>query len=808
MKGFYKICLFIFLAAATIAMPINVLASGTGGSDVRVIHNGYEMQFEQPPIIANDRVMVPFRAIFEALGATVTWNAERQRVTATYHYPLFTEIVLTIGSDTAYVNGVSHSLDASPFIARDTRRTLVPLRFVSEASGADVQWNYDTRTVTISSLATPSLIAPASQITVQENYEHVIWEDAFYWGSGLLDPEDFEDHGDWHPTHRNQIIGDSYFNGQGWRISESSYREMIAERDRILAQIITPGMSEFDQLRAAHRWLVENVSYNNDVWSWERFNRTGDGWNPNWRNLYSRYEFEHQVAWSAFVLRTTVCAGYADALLYLLEPLGIASYYIYGPVLFPGAGEFNHAWNLVQLGGAWFHIDATWNRMYTSGQPGVGRPIVNYEWFLISDNSVRTRGTSSRSWDTSAFPRAPRDFVWDRPEFMWDHNTRQWRHRTADDDRLFSISATLSHTEAGNLVINPRSARPGEWVSIDVHPNQGFTFSHWEIVSGNVNFDLQVGTWARFLMPTGNVSLRAVFNHNQNHDHNQNHENNQNQNQQNNQNQNQNQNQQNQTFSVTVSVNNPQAGTATVGMPGQAQLTIPVGEWAGAHAQANSGFEFSHWEVVSGNVNLSVTNFGTTDSNASFTMPAQNISLRAVFTQLQAPQVFSVAVSANNNNAGAVTANPSANILPNTQVFLQAHPHISEGFYFSHWEILAGNVSMDIHSNSTQFTMPAENVSVRAVFGEMARTFNVTVTTQGGGSANASPDQNLLVNQTVNLFAAQYQGHEFSHWEVVYGNVSLHSTESWSSFNMPTHDVHIRAHFRELMPVDNTVSNE
>jgi N-acetylmuramoyl-L-alanine amidase len=46
---------------------------------------------------------------------------------------------LTIGSDLAYVNGAEIRLDAAPVIQNDA--TLVPLRFVSETSGAEVAWD-------------------------------------------------------------------------------------------------------------------------------------------------------------------------------------------------------------------------------------------------------------------------------------------------------------------------------------------------------------------------------------------------------------------------------------------------------------------------------------------------------------------------------------------------------------------------------------------------------------------------------------------------------------------------------------------
>jgi len=59
------------------------------------------------------------------------------------------QVILNIGSTVAYVNGEMKTLDAPPFIDPKTNRTLVPVRFISEAFGADVQWDGSLKVVTI-----------------------------------------------------------------------------------------------------------------------------------------------------------------------------------------------------------------------------------------------------------------------------------------------------------------------------------------------------------------------------------------------------------------------------------------------------------------------------------------------------------------------------------------------------------------------------------------------------------------------------------------------------------------------------------
>jgi len=82
--------------------------------------------------------MVPFRGLFELLGAEVEWNPYTQQI---FGHTGTNSITLTIGNNMAIVNGVDHFMDAQPFIVPATGRTLVPIRFVGETLGADVFWD-------------------------------------------------------------------------------------------------------------------------------------------------------------------------------------------------------------------------------------------------------------------------------------------------------------------------------------------------------------------------------------------------------------------------------------------------------------------------------------------------------------------------------------------------------------------------------------------------------------------------------------------------------------------------------------------
>ncbi|MFU2158929.1 stalk domain-containing protein, partial [Caldisericum sp. AR60] len=108
--------------------------------------DGKSTTLDQAPVIVNGRTLVPIRFISEAFGSTVEWNGSTREVTIKL---LNNTIVLKIDSPTATVNGYTVYLDAPATIIKQTGRTVVPLRFVSDSLGADVTWNATDKSVTV-----------------------------------------------------------------------------------------------------------------------------------------------------------------------------------------------------------------------------------------------------------------------------------------------------------------------------------------------------------------------------------------------------------------------------------------------------------------------------------------------------------------------------------------------------------------------------------------------------------------------------------------------------------------------------------
>lgn len=103
--------------------------------EISVILEGQVLSCDPGPVMAEDRVLVPFRALFDALGYTVTWDEATGKIGATGAQHT---LGLQVGSAQAWVDGAERTLDVPVQIRED--RAYVPVRFVGEASGYVVNW--------------------------------------------------------------------------------------------------------------------------------------------------------------------------------------------------------------------------------------------------------------------------------------------------------------------------------------------------------------------------------------------------------------------------------------------------------------------------------------------------------------------------------------------------------------------------------------------------------------------------------------------------------------------------------------------
>ena len=116
-------------------------------ADIKVVVDGKILEFDVPPIIVNDRILVPLRGIFEEFGANVDYQSGfLATITAKKGN---TTVSIAIGSSAPTINGQVTTIDQPCILFRG--RTLAPLRFVAEAFGGTVAWDGGSSTAFITS---------------------------------------------------------------------------------------------------------------------------------------------------------------------------------------------------------------------------------------------------------------------------------------------------------------------------------------------------------------------------------------------------------------------------------------------------------------------------------------------------------------------------------------------------------------------------------------------------------------------------------------------------------------------------------
>ena len=167
---------------------------------------------------------------------------------------------------------------------------------------------------------------------------------------------------------------------------EARYRETLAqtavvdrEAAKALQTIIEPGMNEHEKVKAIHDWIVNRIEYDQSL--------------------------SHYTAYEAVTLGEAVCQGYALLGYKMLKEAGITVLIAEGTV---NTGE--HAWNMVQLDGIWYHLDLTWDDPVGITAAGKdpsaktaksGENTIRYNYYLKTDEELR----ADHQW-TKTYPAA------------------------------------------------------------------------------------------------------------------------------------------------------------------------------------------------------------------------------------------------------------------------------------------------------------------------------------------------------------------------------------------------------------------
>ena len=231
------------------------------------------------------------------------------------------------------------------------------------------------------------------------------------------------------------------------------------------------------------------------------------------------------------------------------------------------------------------------------------------------------------------------------------------------------------------------------------------------------------------------------------------------------------------TYTVTVSNDGNGTGAAT-------PPTAAAGTTIILTAMPKEGYHFKEWQVISG---------GVTIKNNKFTMPDNNVEVKAIFEEDTPPAPTEHTVTVTSGGNGTASASP-AKAVAGAEITLSATP--DKGYHLKEWQV-ESPAGLVITNN--KFTMPDTNVAIKAIFEEDAppapTEFTITVKTDGNGTASSSHAK-AVVGTEITLTAKPNKGYHFKEWEVISGGVTIKNNK----FTMPDNNVEVKAIFEEDVP--------
>ena len=303
-----------------------------------------------------------------------------------------------------------------------------------------------------------------------------------------------------------------------------------------------------------------------------------------------------------------------------------------------------------------------------------------------------------------------------------------------------------------------------ENVTVTAQPVEGKTFTGWEVTGLPADVDTTKATIS-FTMPANNVTLKAQYTENAP-----------------------------KTYKLDVT----DAKVTLKDGGAVADLTaVRVGTELVATADEKDGYTFTGWEVTGLPADVD-----TTKATISFTMPANNVTLKAQYTE-NAPETYELKVT-----DAKVTLKDGGTVADLTAVpvgtELVATAPEKDGYTFTGWEVTGLPADVDTTKVTISFTMPANNVTLKAQYTENApetyelKVTDATITLKDGGAVadlTAVPVDTELV-----ATAPEKDGYTFTGWEVAGLPADVDTTKATISFKMPANNVTLKAQYTENAP--------
>ena len=307
---------------------------------------------------------------------------------------------------------------------------------------------------------------------------------------------------------------------------------------------------------------------------------------------------------------------------------------------------------------------------------------------------------------------------------------------------ITAVYNDLHAITVNNGTANVKEAVIGDTVKITAESREGYVFDRWEVSYGDVVVDDKNAEETTFTMPDSMVVLTARYKALQ---------------------------------SITLENGKAYAG-------GEEITTAKKGTEVAIKADNLDGKVFDHWEIVSGNVTLKDANKAET----SFTMPAESISLKAVYNTIHSIHTT------------FCTADPASAIV-GTEITVTAETR--EGYEFDGWAVSDGVELYDEDGLTAKFIMPDDDVTIEAKYKQYH-----TITMVGGkGTAYDADGKEItsaVVGDKITIVANDRDSHEFNRWEIDPDNVILEDPNAdETAFIMPDEPVSVEAKYKHLQSI-------
>ena len=282
----------------------------------------------------------------------------------------------------------------------------------------------------------------------------------------------------------------------------------------------------------------------------------------------------------------------------------------------------------------------------------------------------------------------------------------------------------------------------GETVKIKADSREGYVFDRWEVNYGDVVVDDKNAEETTFTMPDSMVVLTARYKALQ---------------------------------SITLENGKAYAG-------GEEITTAKKGTEVTIKAESREGYVFDRWEENYGNVTLE----DAKKAETTFTMPAESISLKAVYNTIHSIHTT------------FCTADPASAIV-GTEITVTAETR--EGYEFDGWAVSDGVELYDEDGLTAKFTMPDDDVTIEAKYKQYH-----TITMVGGkGTAYDADGKEItsaVVGDKITIVANDRDSHEFNRWEINPDNVILEDPNAdETAFIMPDEPVSVEAKYKHLQSI-------